>query len=522
MIFPSNDYSFELNDFVFSKLKGYPWWPGQIIKIEKNGKKIVYHCADSYSNTISKISDIKNIVKFEDNIDYILNNTKGKKHLDAISMAIETLFEGKKMPKKYKKILEDIKNGNYSGENTPLNSTEKKKSEEIDSKEKKKKKTLSEKKEEKSSNKDSNNISIDESKEKENETKKIKSKEVKNVKDSNNIDKDYERIDYLLNKKRKHETYNDNMNSNSKSNKSVDSKNKKIEKKKENNYQVLETKKEEEEKVKIKNKENEKKKEKEKIKEIKDSKEKKTKTEKNDNSKDNNIKMTQEEIKNQKEEKQKDKDKENKLKAKNKDNKKEEKTIEIIKEIIDVNDKKEEEKEIDESNKMDIEKNYKNINKLKMEGYNKDKIIKEKEKETKIEKDEEEGSYESISINSSNLAENDKIKKYKNYDFYQIVKYLKRIALVLDKSLKEGKNPYFSIEEKKDFICLMDYLNNIEISDTIKFLKMTNIGNYINYINQNSNIKEFKDATKKFIENSSQKISLQLFVEKMIINDLNI
>jgi len=100
---------------------------------------------------------------------------------------------------------------------------------------------------------------------------------------------------------------------------------------------------------------------------------------------------------------------------------------------------------------------------------------------------------------------------------------LKRIALFLDKKSKEGKKPYFSIEEKNDFICLMNFLNNIEVSDIIKFLKITNIGNYINYINKNTNIKEFKDTTQKFLDNSSQKISLQLLVEKTInVNDLNI
>ncbi len=77
MKFSSND-SFEVDDFVFSKLKGYPWWPGQIIKIEKIGKKIIYHCADSHTNTLSKIKDNKRILKFEDNIDYIMKKTKGK------------------------------------------------------------------------------------------------------------------------------------------------------------------------------------------------------------------------------------------------------------------------------------------------------------------------------------------------------------------------------------------------------------------------------------------------------------
>ena len=130
---------------------------------------------------------------------------------------------------------------------------------------------------------------------------------------------------------------------------------------------------------------------------------------------------------------------------------------------------------------------------------------------------------ESCSESSEMYRENVRIKKYKNYDFYQIVKYLKRIALYLDKNNKEGKSSYFSIEDKKDFICLMEFLNQIELSDTIKFLKITNIGNYINFINKNTNVTEFKELTQKFLDNCSQKISIQLFVEKMInFNDLNI
>ena len=110
------------------------------------------------------------------------------------------------------------------------------------------------------------------------------------------------------------------------------------------------------------------------------------------------------------------------------------------------------------------------------------------------------------------------IKNYKNFDFYQIVKYLKRIAKYLDKNQKEGKSAYFTIEDKKNFINLMEYLNNKEMDDTIQFLRITNIGNYINYINEKTKIKEFKELTQKFLENNSQKIQLQLFVE----NALNI
>ena len=112
------------------------------------------------------------------------------------------------------------------------------------------------------------------------------------------------------------------------------------------------------------------------------------------------------------------------------------------------------------------------------------------------------------------------IKNYKNFDFYQIVKYLKRIALYLDKNQKEGKDSYFTIEDKKNFVTVMEYLNKKDMNDTIQFLKITNIGNYINYINKKTKIKEFKELTKKFLESNSQKIQLQLLVENAVnIND---
>ena len=108
------------------------------------------------------------------------------------------------------------------------------------------------------------------------------------------------------------------------------------------------------------------------------------------------------------------------------------------------------------------------------------------------------------------------IKIYKNFDFYQIVKYLKRIAEYLNKNQKEGKSSYFTIEDKKNFINLMEYLNSIETNDTIEFLEITKIGNYINYINEKTTIKEFKELTQKFLENNSTKIQLQLFIENTL------
>ena len=125
---------------------------------------------------------------------------------------------------------------------------------------------------------------------------------------------------------------------------------------------------------------------------------------------------------------------------------------------------------------------------------------------------------------SSELKENNiMIKNYKNLDFYQIVKYLKRIAQYLDKNQKEGKESHFTIEDKKNFIKVMEYLNKKEMNDTIQFLKITNIGNYVNYIHQKTKIKEFKDLTKKFLVLNYKKIEMQLLVQNIVdINDINI
>ena len=113
----STEENYSIDDFVFFKLKGYPWWPGQINYIESFTKKKIYEIIDPYTNTLSKISDIKNIMKFEENIENVVKNAKGKKYINSIIMGIENFFQGKKMPKKYEKILKDLKEGNNNDKN---------------------------------------------------------------------------------------------------------------------------------------------------------------------------------------------------------------------------------------------------------------------------------------------------------------------------------------------------------------------------------------------------------------------
>ena len=105
------------DDYVFFKMKGYPWWPGYITDIEKSNKKQIYTIADPFTNTLSKINDIKNIIKFEENIENIASKAKGKKYINSIIVSIETYFEGRKMPEKYNKIIKELKSGNNGNKN---------------------------------------------------------------------------------------------------------------------------------------------------------------------------------------------------------------------------------------------------------------------------------------------------------------------------------------------------------------------------------------------------------------------
>ena len=357
----STEENYSIDDFVFFKLKGYPWWPGQINYIESFTKKKIYEIIDPYTNTLSKISDIKNIMKFEENIENVVKNAKGKKYINSIIMGIENFFQGKKMPKKYEKILKDLKEGNNNDKNKE--------------------------------NKDNvNNVNNNKEYDKIN-----KKEEFNDIKDNKRLIKKEKDV---LNKKRKPVSNNDDLN--------IKKENKKFKKESPKEKIVL-------------------------------------------------------------------------------------KGIESLKDQIRKKELRDQERE-----------------KARIEKENQEKELENEE-------------IESESSSTSEQKENNiMIKNYKNLDFYQIVKYLKRIAEYLDKNQKEGKNSYFTVEDKQNFINLMEYLNNKEMNDTIQFLKITNIGNYINYINKNTKIKEFKELTQKFLENNSQKIQLQLFVENTLdINDIN-
>ena len=392
------------DDYVFFKMKGYPWWPGYITDIEKSNKKQIYTIADPFTNTLSKINDIKNIIKFEENIENIASKAKGKKYINSIIVSIETYFEGRKMPEKYNKIIKELKSGNNGNKNINNDNSNGSKN-----------------------SKDKNDIN-----------------DIHNKTKIEKNDKNENKNEYLLNKKRK-----------PLKNELLNNKNANKIKKVENDKTILEK------------------------------KESKASSNKDSDSNKKKKKPILEGLEKIKEEiREKERREQEKLKELKEKEKSKEKSTE----------KKEEKSDSKKSKQEKVESKSESLSKESIES--------------------------SVSFSSEKKENNLMIKNCKNFDFYQIVKYLKRIAEYLDKNQKEGKDSYFTIEDKKNFINVMEYLNKKEMNDTIQFLKITNIGNYINYINKKTKIKEFKELTKKFLDSNSEKIHLQLLVEKAVnIND---
>ena len=392
------------DDYVFFKMKGYPWWPGYITDIEKSNKKQIYTIADPFTNTLSKINDIKNIIKFEENIENIASKAKGKKYINSIIVSIETYFEGRKMPEKFNKIIKELKSGNNGNKNINNDNSNGSKN-----------------------SKDKNGIN-----------------DIHNKTKIEKNDKNENKNEYLLNKKRK-----------PLKNELLNNKNANKIKKVENDKTILEK------------------------------KESKASSNKDSDSNKKKKKPILEGLEKIKEEiREKERREQEKLKELKEKEKSKEKSTE----------KKEEKSDSKKSKQEKVESKSESLSKESIES--------------------------SVSFSSEKKENNLMIKNCKNFDFYQIVKYLKRIAEYLDKNQKEGKDSYFTIEDKKNFINVMEYLNKKEMNDTIQFLKITNIGNYINYINKKTKIKEFKELTKKFLDSNSEKIHLQLLVEKAVnIND---
>ena len=99
---------YDLGEYVFYKSKDEEWIPGIITNIKKN----IYYISDFSTKNISKIFDKNNIINFEENLEWVFNNTKYKKNIDELKSVINNFYKGKNIPKEVKNILKKINEEN--------------------------------------------------------------------------------------------------------------------------------------------------------------------------------------------------------------------------------------------------------------------------------------------------------------------------------------------------------------------------------------------------------------------------
>jgi hypothetical protein len=124
-------------------------------------------------------------------------------------------------------------------------------------------------------------------------------------------------------------------------------------------------------------------------------------------------------------------------------------------------------------------------------------------------------------INNYNKPKNSEIfnnkKKLKKVEdkteidlVYKICNYLKHITVVM---LQKDKK--FDFEKNKDNLCkILKYLAEYKIQEPIEFLKKSNMGKYIKYINDHVENEEIKSCTTEVYKNFETQVLSQLLKQK--------
>jgi hypothetical protein len=103
---------FTVDEIIWAKIRGYPWWPAMIKGIEEDNKEIKYRVSFIGDNTHATLPK-RNLSKFEK--EYKINsNTKKKNLLDSIKIAKE-LYDCKKGLKENnlkENLIDDINKNN--------------------------------------------------------------------------------------------------------------------------------------------------------------------------------------------------------------------------------------------------------------------------------------------------------------------------------------------------------------------------------------------------------------------------
>jgi hypothetical protein len=150
-----------------------------------------------------------------------------------------------------------------------------------------------------------------------------------------------------------------------------------------------------------------------------------------------------------------------------------------------------------------------------------DNNIKYKEKE-KIREKEKEKEKEKQQMNQNNKEKNNneqyinkkRLKKTEdkteNELIYKICNYLKHITAIM---LRKKIN--FNFEKNKNNLCkIFKYIAELKIPEPIEFLKKTNLGKYVKYINDNIENEEIKQTTEEAYKNLESQVLTQLLKQK--------
>jgi hypothetical protein len=100
--------------------------------------------------------------------------------------------------------------------------------------------------------------------------------------------------------------------------------------------------------------------------------------------------------------------------------------------------------------------------------------------------------------------------KLENDLIYKICNYLRHITAVLVK-----KDNSFSFEKNKEYLCkIFKFLSEYQMQEPIEFLKKSNLGKYIKYINNNVNNNEIKQASGEVYKSLENQVSNYLLKQK--------
>ena len=140
--------------------------------------------------------------------------------------------------------------------------------------------------------------------------------------------------------------------------------------------------------------------------------------------------------------------------------------------------------------------------------------IKEKEKEREKEKQQNNNMNNN---KDKNLEMNNNKRKLKKIEdkteielIYKICNYLKYITAIMLK-----KEMVYNFEKNKDNLCkIFKYLAEYKMQEPIEFLKKSNMGKYIKYINDNVENNEIKQFSGEVYKNFETQVLSQLLKQK--------